>query len=210
MGAIEKAISDVRVHGRRYLAMVELLDTLDVGDGPLEILEIGCNTGYLSLFIKEHHPDYRVVAVDRAPVQIEANRLLGSTYDHEVEFVVLEGASATEELGAEAFDVVFLCEILEHLHHDSELQHEVLREALASIRATGVVVVTVPYEDRIPSPGHLTEFTRDMLRALLESEASHVMDLDGARAHFGLEKHFIFVVGHQPIADNRFATPAFR
>ncbi|MDH3499864.1 MAG: hypothetical protein OEM97_07065, partial [Acidimicrobiia bacterium] len=89
--------------------------------------------------------------------------------------------------------------------HDSDLQHEVLRESLAAIRKTGVVVVTVPYEDRIPSPGHLTEFTRPMLRALLGSEASHVMDLDAARSSFGLEKHFVFLVGHQPIAPNRFA-----
>ena len=209
MGAMEKAVADIRTHGSRYLSMVELLETLDVGEGPLDVLEIGCNTGFLSVFIKDHHPEHTVVALDRAPVQIRANELIVATYDHRVDFVTLEGASVTEELGRESFDVVFLCEILEHLEHRSDLQHEVLREALAAIRKTGVVVVTVPYEDRIPSPGHLTEFTRELLRDLLESEADHVVDLDAARAHFGLERHFIFIVGHAPIAPNPFAAEAF-
>ncbi len=206
MNAMDKAVSDIRIHGRRYLAMVDLLDELKLGNGPLSVLEIGCNTGFLSLFVKQRHPQHRVVAVDRAPVQIKANQLIGATYEHPVEWVALEGASVTGQLGAGTFDVVYLCEILEHLEHDSEVQHEVLRESLAAIRDTGVVVVTVPYEDRIPSPGHLTEFTRDMLRELLESEAEHVVDLDPARAHYGLEKHFIFLAGHQPIAPKRFAS----
>lgn len=208
MNAMDKATSDIRIHGRRYLAMVDLLEELNPAGEPLSVLEIGCNTGFLSLFVKQRHPEHRVVAVDRAPVQIKANELIGATYEHPVEWVTLEGASVTEELGAGTFDVVYLCEILEHLEHDSDVQHEVLRESLAAIRDTGVVIVTVPYEDRIPSPGHLTEFTREMLRELLESEAAYVADLDPARGHYGLEKHFIFLAAHQPIAANRFTTPA--
>ncbi len=201
MNAIEKALSDIRIHGNRYLSMIELLDSLNVGkvDTPLRILEIGCNTGFLSLFTKDLHPEYQVVALDRAPTQIEANLLIGSTYTHAVDFLTLEGSSVTEKLGHEQFDVVFLCEILEHLDHDSDLQHKVLRESLASIRQTGIVVITVPYEDRIPSPGHLTIFTRKMLHDLLKSEADNIMGLTNARKHFNLEKHLIFLAGKQPI-----------
>lgn len=206
MNAIEKALSDIRIHGKRYLAMVEILNSLDmcIKHDPLNILEIGCNTGFLSLFIKNHHPHYNVVALDRAPAQIKANKLIGSTYIHKVEFLTMDGASATEELGHNQFDVVFLCEILEHLEKDSALQHKVLLEALSCTLHNGIVVVTVPYEDQIPSPGHLTEFTRKTLRELLKSGAKHVMDLNGARKHFGLEKHLIFLASNQAITPNLF------
>jgi 2-polyprenyl-3-methyl-5-hydroxy-6-metoxy-1,4-benzoquinol methylase len=199
MSAVEKAISDIRIHGRRYVAMVQLLDLLELGPGPLDVLEIGCNTGFLSRFIKDHHPEHRVVAIDRAPDQIRANQLIDADSEHPVEWVAIEGESVTATLGAGSFDVVFLCEILEHIEHRSEAQHAVLREALASIRDTGVVVITVPYEDRIPSPGHLTEFTRQMLSELVASEAAHLADLDEARSRFDLERHFIVLAGHRPL-----------
>lgn len=205
MGAIEKAKADIATHGRRYLAMVDLLDTLDVGEGPLEILEIGCNTGFLSRFIKNRHPAHRVIAIDRSHEQIRANQLIDRVYRHPVEYRTLEGESLTAELGAGRFDVVYLCEILEHLEHRSAAQHGVLREALAAVKDSGVVVITVPYEDRIPSPGHLTEFTREMLLDLVGGEAAHVADLDAARTAFGLERHFIVLAARSPIAANVYA-----
>ena len=204
MSAVEKALSDIRIHGPRYLSMVDLLEATNLGGGPLDILEVGCNTGFLSRFIKDRHPEFNVVAVDISERSIEANKLIETRYENRVEFVKLDGDSVSQNFGRQAFDAVFLCEILEHLEHDSKLQHEILRESLASVRDSGIVVITVPYEDRIPSPGHLTEFNRGMIRDLLESEAEYVEDLDAVRKHFGMDKHFIFLAAHRPIPTIRF------
>jgi len=196
MESIEKVQHDIKVHGRRFLCMVELLDMFK--PKPIStVLEIGCNTGLMSTFIKDRHPEWNVIGVDLAPRQIEANKLINSAFPFPAHFLTMDGGALT--LDEEQFDVVMLCEILEHLEEDSELQHRVLSEALSVTREGGIVVVSVPYEDRIPSPGHLTEFTSESMTRLLRSEAAHVVELEWARHKFDLEHHLIFLASNSPI-----------
>jgi 2-polyprenyl-3-methyl-5-hydroxy-6-metoxy-1,4-benzoquinol methylase len=186
---VQKAIQDLRTHGPRYVAMSEVFDALDLSEKQ-KVMEVGCNTGFLSFMLKDRHPELDVLAIDKSAKQIQMDDLLKTLLGINVSFVVAEG-DLVEHAPAASIDVVFLCELLEHFEYDSDAQHAILGDSLAVCSPKGQLVVTVPYEDRIPAPGHLTEFTGPMLRALLMEHCSEIEWLESARHAYGLEKHFI-------------------
>jgi 2-polyprenyl-3-methyl-5-hydroxy-6-metoxy-1,4-benzoquinol methylase len=186
---IQKAIQDLKTHGPRYVAMNEVFTGLGL-DEKSRVMEVGCNTGFLSFILKEQNPDLEVLAIDKSEKQILMDELLKRLLGIDVSFIAAEG-NLIEYTPPASMDVVFLCELLEHFEYRSETQIAILKDSLAVCSPEGRLVITVPYEDRIPAPGHLTEFTRPMLESLIGEHCSEVEWLESARTAYGLEKHFV-------------------
>lgn len=184
-----KVLQDLRYHGVRYHAMSKMLP-LFRSDVSGNVLEIGSNSGLLSLTVKAENPDLHCVAVDRCPKQIATSNILKEYLHLDVDFRVVEGSDTASVVGHRRFDYIFLCELLEHLPYGRP-QQQILDEAVALCKPDGRIIVTVPYEDRIPSPGHITEFRRDNLRALLEPYARELVWHEHERREYDLERHFI-------------------
>lgn len=186
---IPKAVQDLRTHGPRYVAMNEVFIGLGL-DQKSRVMEVGCNTGFLSFILKDQNPDVEVFAIDKSEKQIRMDELTKRLLDIDVRFIAAEG-DLIEYVPPASMDVVFLCELLEHFEYRSETQLAILKDSLAVCSPEGWLVITVPYEDRIPAPGHLTEFTRPMLESLIGEYCSEIEWLETARNAYGLEKHFV-------------------
>ncbi len=196
----DKVLMDMKYHGVRYYAMSKMLPTFRSGVAG-SVLEIGCNSGLLSLIIKEEHPELECVAVDRCPKQIAVSNILKDFLQSDVNFKVVDGNKTATVVDSQKFDYIFLCELLEHLPY-GEQQRQILRESIDLCKDDGRIIVTVPYEDRIPSPGHITEFHRDNLQMLLAPFAEELVWHETERHEFDLEKHFIvsFAKSENPTA----------
>lgn len=61
------------------------------------------------------------------------------------------------------FDCVFCCEVLEHLEDSKDI-----KKAISEISRVGKTwFISVPYQNKIPSPSHKTIFDRRLLSSLL-------------------------------------------
>ena len=124
-------------------------------------LEVGPGHGLMTYLALRDFALAEAVAWDLSPVSIEQTRsalaLLG--FD-EVNFAVRD--IMTLEPGAEAFDLIVLSEILEHL----EEPKAAMRRIRGAVRSGGLVFVNVPINS--PSPDHLYLMeTEDNARSLL-------------------------------------------
>jgi 2-polyprenyl-3-methyl-5-hydroxy-6-metoxy-1,4-benzoquinol methylase len=169
--------------------MNEVFGDLDLGKN-VSVMEVGCNTGFLSFILKDQNPGLKVVAIDKSDKQIRMDELLKRLLGIDVDFIAAEG-DLIDHVPPGSIDVVFLCELLEHFEYRSEEQLAILKDSLAVCSPDGWLVISVPYEDKIPAPGHMTEFTRPMLESLIEQHCSEIVWLEAARHAYGLEKHFI-------------------
>lgn len=178
-----------RTHARRYFAMSEVLSSLAPASGATS-LEVGCGPGIMSMVLASEHPRLKFSAVDRFHRPIEIGQGLAKALGLDVQLLALEGAEVDTAFAAGSFDIIFLCEVLEHMVY-GEAQTALLRATMKTVKAGGMVIVTVPYEDRIPSPGHLTDFTRTSLTDLLTPFAQGLRWHEAERHDYGLENHFI-------------------
>jgi 2-polyprenyl-3-methyl-5-hydroxy-6-metoxy-1,4-benzoquinol methylase len=186
---IQKAVQDLKPHGPRYVAMNEVFVGLGL-DQKSRVMEVGCNTGFLSFILKDQNQDLEVLAIDKSVKQIRMDELLKRLLGSDVTFIAAEG-DLIEYTPPASMDVLFLCELLEHFEYRSEAQLAILKDSLAVCNPEGWLVITVPYEDRIPAPGHMTEYTRPMLESLIGEHCSEIEWLESARNAYGLEKHFV-------------------
>lgn len=191
MNGYDKLFSDVRIHSKRYCRMVDLLKETNRTEFS-SCLEIGCNTGVLSMHVKSAFPETEVIATDISERQIKMNKFFESFFKNGVEFENFSGQDMPHSM-RNRFDLVFLCEILEHLEPESGIQRRVLEEAINSLTEQGLLIITVPYEDRIPSPGHLTEFSSQSLTKLIAKCTDNFIELDEMREKLNLQKHLIFL-----------------
>lgn len=181
-----------------------------LGDEPFSTLEVGTNVGLMSMAVKQQLPQARVVGVDLRPRFIE----LAQWYEEVmgkpgVEWKVTDGSSLTQSLPGERFNVVYLCEILEHYKMDDEegraVQLDLLAQASAMCKPGGWVFVSVPFEDRIPLDGHLTHFTYDSLDSIVRPFASQVVWFAQERLRYHLDNHFF--LAFKPNAEQQSAEP---
>lgn len=194
--AKEKALRDINTHGVRYLAMIDIIEQYFPIESNINVAEIGCNTAFLSIFFKQKFKNSNVVALDLSSKQIEVNKIIdGNVFKSGIEHIQADASALRNSIKENSMDLVFLCEILEHFVYMSDTQIDTLKNALSITKPDGKIVVSVPYEDRIPSPGHKTNFTREMLDKLFSAaDVKSSIDLDDARVSYGLERHFLFLI----------------
>lgn len=121
-------------------------------EGP-HVLDFGCGTGDLLLILQEQHPEWTLHGVDISEVALQMAWQRGVTVQ------LSNTASAYDGL-----DTIIVSQVLEHVEDDGALLLDLVRR----LGPGGLLIVTVPREDRIPAPDHKREYSEDSLYALLE------------------------------------------
>jgi 2-polyprenyl-3-methyl-5-hydroxy-6-metoxy-1,4-benzoquinol methylase len=145
-----------RDYGPIHDAVVRLIPTGS------RVLDIACGAGLLCRKIKQNVPDARVVGVDFAAYIIRQNQERDRSL--QIEYRCVDIRHALPSVGGE-FDVVTMCEILEHL----EEPEAVVAEALGLVRTGGRFILTCPHDNAIPDPEHVRCWGHDELFHLLAS-----------------------------------------
>jgi 2-polyprenyl-3-methyl-5-hydroxy-6-metoxy-1,4-benzoquinol methylase len=124
------------------------------------VLDIACGSGLLCRKIKQRLPTTRVLGVDFSSYTIaknqERDRALG------VEYRCADLRQSLALIGG-PFDVVCMCEVLEHL----EKPEDAVRSAFSLLKPGGRFILTCPHDDAIPDPEHLRCWGHDELFHLL-------------------------------------------
>jgi 2-polyprenyl-3-methyl-5-hydroxy-6-metoxy-1,4-benzoquinol methylase len=124
------------------------------------VLDIACGPGLLCRKIKQRLPSTEVLGIDFAEYMISQNRERDRWL--QVEYRCLDVRALDGALDQE-FDVVCMCEILEHL----EEPEAVIGAALGLLKPGGRFILTCPHDDGIPDPEHLRFWGHDDLFHLL-------------------------------------------
>ena len=124
------------------------------------VLDIACGPGILCRKIKQRVANAQVMGVDFSQYTIEKNREL----DHllGVEYVCLDIGNSLSSIKRE-FDVITMCEILEHLDEPER----VVAEAMSLLRRGGRFILTCPHDNEIPDPEHVRPWGHDEIFHLL-------------------------------------------
>jgi 2-polyprenyl-3-methyl-5-hydroxy-6-metoxy-1,4-benzoquinol methylase len=150
-----------RDYGPIHDAIIELIP-----EGS-QVLDIACGPGLLCRKIKQRVPGTGVLGVDFAQYMIERNqerdRPLG------VEYRSLDIRTSLGVLDRQ-FDVVCMCEILEHL----DQPETVVASAMERLRLGGRFILTCPHADGIPDPEHVRYWDHDELFHLLAPYSSAI------------------------------------
>ena len=124
------------------------------------VLDIACGPGLLCQKIKKRLPSTQVLGVDFSEYVIahnqERDRSLGVEYrciDIRNSLALLDGR----------FDVVTMCEILEHLDEPEV----VVAAALGLLKTGGRFILTCPHDNGIPDPEHVRLWGHDEVFHLL-------------------------------------------
>lgn len=130
-----------------------------VPDGS-RVLDVACGPGLLCRKIKQQRPLSQVVGVDFSEYMIARNlardRELGVVYQ------TADICTGLPSLGG-GFDVVTMCEILEHLDEPEA----VVAGAMDQLKSGGRFILTCPHDDGIPDPEHVRLWGHDELFHLL-------------------------------------------
>jgi len=124
------------------------------------VLDIACVPGLLCAKIKQRRPASQILGVDYSDVTIqrcrERDRALG------VEYGCVDIRRDLLTLGRQ-FDVVCMCEILEHLDEPERI----VSEAMSLLKPGGRFILTCPHDDGIPDAEHVRQWGHDELFHLL-------------------------------------------
>jgi 2-polyprenyl-3-methyl-5-hydroxy-6-metoxy-1,4-benzoquinol methylase len=124
------------------------------------VLDIACGAGLLCRKIKQRLPITQVLGVDFAQYTIERN--LKNDGGLGVEYRCLDIRNSLGSLNRQ-FDVVMMCEILEHLDEPEA----VVGSALNLLKTGGRFILTCPHNDEIPDPEHVRFWGHDEVFHLL-------------------------------------------
>jgi len=134
-----------------------LLDAADISS----CLDLGCGTGMLTGFLSRRGYE-QVVGVDCNEKLIEVAKS-----NVEAEFVVDDACRYLETCGR-TFDVIFLLDLLEHIHRDDVV--ELLTKVHVALNGGGFAVVRTPNMNCLQAAGmfycdwtHVTAFTEGTL-----------------------------------------------
>ena len=139
-----------------------LLDSLPREGRGKRVLDIACGSGVLCRKIKQRLPETKVMGIDFSQYTIERNSELDRPL--EVEYLCLDISRSLSSIKGE-FDVITMCEILEHLN---EPEH-VVADAMSLLRRGGRFILTCPHDGQIPDPEHVRQWGHDELFHLLEN-----------------------------------------
>ncbi|MGA2656603.1 MAG: class I SAM-dependent methyltransferase [Verrucomicrobiota bacterium] len=130
-----------------------------VPDGS-RVLDIACGAGLLCRKIKQALPSTRVMGVDFSQYMISENEVRDRSL--EIEYRCLDIRTALGAIDRQ-FDVVTMCEILEHLEQPEAL----VAAAMTLLRSGGRFILSCPHDDSIPDPEHVRIWGHDDLFHLL-------------------------------------------
>lgn len=131
------------------------------------VLDVACGPGLLCRKIKERVPRAQVVGVDFSEFMIARNQERDASLG--IDYHQLDIRTALPLLDG-PFDVVTMCEILEHL----EQPETVVSAAMDLLKPGGRFILTCPHDDGIPDPEHLRIWGHDELFHLLASYSDTV------------------------------------
>jgi 2-polyprenyl-3-methyl-5-hydroxy-6-metoxy-1,4-benzoquinol methylase len=130
-----------------------------IGDGA-RVLDVACGPGLLCRKIKLQLPSSRVLGVDFSEYIIARNQERDAALG--IEYRSLDIRTSLRLVNGQ-FDVVTMCEILEHL----ENPEAAVRASMALLKPGGKFVLTCPHDGGIPDPEHLRQWGHDDLFHLL-------------------------------------------
>lgn len=123
------------------------------------ILDIGCGNGAL-VFALNKHQRKQYYGVDFSRVGI--TKLL-ETFP-EMEGKVQIGLSDDLRFPGNKFEIVVLCEIMEHLEYHTMMQ--TFEEAWRVLRYSGQIIMTVPDRNKVSSKEHIRMFSKAIVKEL--------------------------------------------
>jgi 2-polyprenyl-3-methyl-5-hydroxy-6-metoxy-1,4-benzoquinol methylase len=124
------------------------------------VLDITCGPGLLCSKVKRRCPATEVVGVDFSEVTIKLCQARDQSLG--VRYACLDIRHALPSLDRQ-FDVVCMCEILEHLD-DPE---KVVADAMSLLKTGGRYILSCPHDDHIPDAEHVRRWGHDELFHLL-------------------------------------------
>jgi 2-polyprenyl-6-hydroxyphenyl methylase/3-demethylubiquinone-9 3-methyltransferase len=152
-GAVQRE-KYIRDYGPIHESIIQLVA------GGSEVLDIACGPGVLCRKIKQRLPDTKVTGIDFSRYTIERNR--EKDREQGVSYEVVDIRNSLASLPGH-FDVVIMCEILEHLDEPER----VVADAMKLLRTGGRFILTCPHKDGIPDPEHVRIWDHDELFHLL-------------------------------------------
>jgi SAM-dependent methyltransferase len=153
-----------------------IAEILEVGGGPLRVLDIAAGHGIFGIAIAQRNPEAEVVAVDWAPVLAVAGdnaRAMGVGDRHRT----VAGDAFKVDYGS-GFDVALVTNFLHHF--DPPTNVTFLKKTAGALKAGGRVAVLefVPNEDRV-SPPMAARFALTMLAGTPSGDAYTLPELRG-------------------------------
>ncbi len=143
-----------RDYGPIHDAIIEL-----IADGD-RVLDLACGAGVLCRKVKQQRPRCAVMGVDFSSYTISANQKHDQALGIEYRCLDLRHSLAAVR---REFDVVTMCEILEHL----EEPQAVVGAAMGLLKPGGRFILTCPHDNEIPDPEHLRCWGHDEVFHLL-------------------------------------------
>lgn len=145
---------DIHSGRPRHKAIAELVEGK-------RILDLGCGTGDLLLELKDR--GYTLFGTDISSVALKMAKQRGISAKLRLTANVPKGK----------YDTVVISQVIEHLENDSNF----LSEAMNVLRSNGVLIVSVPYKNEVPSDDHKHIYTRELLHNLLNPLGNvHIFD----------------------------------
>lgn len=131
------------------------------------VLDIACGSGLLCRKINQSSRGTTVLGVDFADYTIQQNRRRDEGLG--IEYRCVDIRNSLGSVGKE-FDVITMCEILEHL----EDPEAIVGQAMDLLRVGGRFILTCPHDDAIPDPEHVRCWGHDEIFHLLQPYSSTI------------------------------------
>jgi 2-polyprenyl-3-methyl-5-hydroxy-6-metoxy-1,4-benzoquinol methylase len=143
---------------------------------PESVLDFGCGTGSFLAMLRD---EFGLTAVDGLEISEEARQLAERAYG-------LKIAATPADLPRPHYDFALLLEVIEHVPDP----HAIVAELVELVAPGGRILITTPAVDnlrarRLPgqcahytAPSHISLFTEDAMRRLLETHSLRVVDVD--------------------------------
>jgi 2-polyprenyl-3-methyl-5-hydroxy-6-metoxy-1,4-benzoquinol methylase len=125
---------------------------------PMNILDLGCGTGWFAFYMKMLHPDYEVTAVDVSQVRIDRAR----TEHPGPQYVCHDIYRFLRFMEYCRYNLICLWDVLEHLENPIEL----LWLARSRLLPTGVILASVPHDHEYVAHLKVFKNSTDVMREL--------------------------------------------
>ena len=155
----------------------EMVTLEDAGTFGARVLEVGCGTGALSLFLASR--GHEVLGVDAVDIAIEQARAKASERGLAARFVIGDVLVMLRDLG-EPFDAVV---DVGFFHALSDEQREGFARALASVLEPGGVYAMLCFSDRVPGAFGPRRVTEAEIRATFSGPEFCVREVRPAELH---------------------------